>query len=110
MSDVRWSEHDGPTELGRARKAELADLVCTLLEGSDRARMLELHYWSEEPQLLDIMRILIGLTDETRAALHTFLTRASAAQEIAAISEASGQLLLSAPVRSAAVLPFRSPR
>jgi hypothetical protein len=109
MSDVRWSEQDGPTELSRARKAELADLVCAFLDGSDRARMLELHYWSEEPALLDIMRVIVGLTDETRAALHTFLTRASAAQEITAEADSAGQLLLSGPLRCAAVLPFRRP-
>jgi hypothetical protein len=108
MSDVRWSEDDG-ADLSRARKAELADLVCALLDGTDRARMLELHYWSEEPELLDIMRVIVGLTDETREALHTFLTRASAAQEISAEADSAGQLLLSGPLRCAAVLPFRRP-
>jgi hypothetical protein len=109
MSDVRWSEHDVPAALSGARKAELGELVCALLDGSDRARLLELRYWSEEPQLLDIMRIVVGLTDETRGALHAFLTRASAAQEIAATAETSGRLLLLAPVRCATVLPFPAP-
>ena len=107
MSDVRWGEHDAPAELSRDRKSELAEVVCALLDGSERARLLELHYLSEEPQLMDIMRILIGLRPETREALHTFLTRASDAQEIAATADPSGQLLLVGPVRCAAVVPFR---
>jgi hypothetical protein len=110
MSDVRWNEHDAPAELSRARKAELADVICALLDGVDRARLLELHYLSEEPQLMDIMRTLVGLRPETREALHTFLTRASDAQEIAATADSPGQLLLAGPVRCAAVLPFRPAR
>ena len=110
MSDVRWNEHDAPAELSRAGKGELADVVCALLEGSDRARLLELHYLSEEPKLIDIMRVVVGLTEETREALHTFLTRASDAQEITAMADSSGELLLSGPVRCASVLPFRHPR
>jgi hypothetical protein len=110
MSDIRWSEHDAPAELSTTRKAELAEVICALLNGSDHARLLELHYFSEEPQLMDIMRVLVGLTQETREALHTFLTRASDAQEIAATVDSSGQLLLEGPVRCAAVLPFRPAR
>jgi hypothetical protein len=110
MSDVRWSEHDAPAQLSSARKAELAEVLCALLDGTDRARLVELHYWSEEPQLLDIMRIVVGLSEETRAALHTFLTRAADPQKITGTAETSGELLLSGPVHCAAVLPFRPPR
>jgi hypothetical protein len=110
MSDVRWSEQEVPAELAGAGKAQLADVVCTLLDGSERTRLLELHYWSEEPQLLDIMRIVVGLSDEAREALHTFLIRAADPQQITATAESAGQLLLSGPVHCAAVLPFRPPR
>ena len=106
MSDIRWNEQESPGQIGDPGKAELADILCTLLDGENRARLLELHYWSEEPQLLEIMRVVAGLTDETRGALRTFLARASDPQEITAIGGLPGQLTLSGPVRCAAVLPF----
>jgi hypothetical protein len=108
MSNIRWTGHDAATETTGGGRVELADIVCTLLDGAERARLLELHYWSEEPQLLDIIRIVVGLTDETREALRTFLVQASDPQEISATTHPSGQLTLSAPIRSAAILSFRS--
>jgi hypothetical protein len=110
MSDIRWSEQELPDATGDGRKAELADIICTLLDGKASARLLELHYWSEEPQLMEIMRVVAGLTDEARASLRAFLARASDPQEITVTADQLGQLTLSAPVRCAAVLPFRRPR
>jgi hypothetical protein len=110
MSDIRWNEQDLPSAAD-VRKLELADIILTLLDGNDRARMVELHYWSQEPQLLDIMRVVVGLSEETRETLHKFLTRASDPQEIAGTADQPGRLTLSAKsVRCAAVLPFGRPR
>ena len=101
MSDIRWSGHGAPAE--NTGKAELADIVCALLDGAERARLLELHYWSEEPQLLDIMRIVVGLPDDAREALRTFLAQVADPQEVSATAGPSGRLTLTAPVRCAAI-------
>lgn len=37
------------------------------------ARLVELYYWSAEPELAEVMRQYIALPDEVRAALHAFL-------------------------------------
>ena len=39
----------------------------------DPARLVELYYWSAEPELAEVMRQYMALPDEVRAALHAFL-------------------------------------
>ena len=51
-------------------------------------------YWSEEPGLLEIIRAIAALRPETRTALLAFLSKASDARRISAVS-GQGTLMLS---------------
>jgi hypothetical protein len=53
---------------------ELTELVKRIAANCrDPARLIELYYWSGEPELAEVMRQYMALPDEVRAALHAFL-------------------------------------
>jgi len=41
------------------------------------ARLVELYYWSAEPELAEVMRQYVALPEEVRASLHAFLMLAA---------------------------------
>lgn len=52
----------------------LADVLKRLVEECPHpARLIELCYWSAEPDLAEVMRDYIGLSPEARAVLYAFL-------------------------------------
>ncbi len=61
---------------------------------SEPARAIEMAYWSEEPGLLEIIRVVACFRPETRTALLAFLSKASDARRISAAS-GQGTLVLS---------------
>lgn len=53
---------------------ELTELLKRIVaDCRDPARLVELYYWSAEPELAEVMRQYIVLPTEVRAALHAFL-------------------------------------
>lgn len=55
--------------------AKAGDIVDAILsECRDPARLLELYYWSTDPELLPIIRGLASLPSETRLQLGAFLS------------------------------------
>lgn len=76
----------------RAPKAE--ELVNAILsECRDPARLLELYYWSTEPELLPIIRSLASLPIETRQQLGAFFS-ATDPEHVNATTGAHGGICL----------------
>jgi hypothetical protein len=61
---------------------------------SEAARVIEMAYLSEEPGLLEVIRAVACLPPETRTALLAFLSTASDARRISAVTS-QGDLILS---------------
>jgi hypothetical protein len=45
-----------------------------IAQGADRARLLELHYWSKRREDRDLIHAILSLRKETRRALRVFLS------------------------------------
>ena len=67
------------------------------------ASVLELYYWSREPGMIDIMRGIVAMPEEARAALEAFLALARDPKSIEAGISPSGVLTLAAPETSKAI-------
>ncbi len=62
------------------------------------ARLLELYYWSAEPELAEVMRQYIALSDEARIALHAFLKQAGGdAGSVLVRITPEGEMVISLP-------------
>jgi hypothetical protein len=62
------------------------------------ARLIELCYWSAEPELAEVMRQYIALPADVRAVLHTFLMLVKDEPDSVNVRiGANGQMILSAP-------------
>ena len=84
----------GHTKSTRRRRTDLARAVSDLImQAGDPAKVLELHYWSQEPGALECIRAIVSMPVEARAALHAFLT-APVSQNIFASLDPSGSLRL----------------
>ena len=68
-----------------------------LAECGDSARLLELFYFSREPDVLEIMRAIAALPEEARAALDAFLAVSHDPAAITAKWDGAGRLTLSSP-------------
>ena len=81
---------EGPSDSSADSAAELV-----IAPGSSEpARAIEMAYWSDEPGLLEIIRAVACLRPETRMALLAFLSNASDARRISAVT-GQGTLVLS---------------
>jgi hypothetical protein len=58
------------------------------------ARVIELYYWSREPQLLEVIRSIIAMPAQTREKLEAFLSMAGDPEAIAASIDNAGRLTL----------------
>jgi hypothetical protein len=70
----------------------LVELIIRQLDSP--ARVMELYYWSREPQLLDIIRSVIAMPEQTREKLEAFLSMAGDPETITAALDNSGRLSL----------------
>lgn len=77
----------------------LADVLKRLVEECQHpARLIELFYWSAEPDLAEVMREYVGLSPEARAVLYAFL--ALLKDEPGSVSvkiSANGEMTFSSP-------------
>jgi hypothetical protein len=56
-------------------ETRLTDVLKRLVEECPHPeRLIELYYWSAEPDLAEVMRQYVGLSPEVRAAFYAFLT------------------------------------
>ena len=86
----------------RATTSELTELLHRLVRLSPNPeRLVELYYWSVEPELAAFMRQYISLPDEPRNALLAFLAMtADCAESVRVMVTLDGQITLSSPVVS----------
>lgn len=80
-------------------------------ECRDPSRLIELFYWSTEPDLLPIVRAFVGLPPAAQTQIRTFL-QATPPDRVHAEIDAEGNLKLSAADHAArrALLKTRRPR
>ena len=82
----------------KARGGRKVRLMQVLLDGCDNpADLLELYYWSREPGLLEVIRGLVAMPEDSRAALEAFLTLARNPKTISASLDERGTLTFASP-------------
>jgi hypothetical protein len=70
-------------------------LIRTLVAGCNSpAEALELYYWSREPGLIEVIRAIATMQEDTRAAIEAFIALARDAKSIKAELDARGVLTL----------------
>jgi hypothetical protein len=86
------------------RKTAMDPLLETVVRRIESPeRMLELLYWSREPELLDAMRVIAAMPAAAQAKLCAFLAMAADAPSIKAEFDGAGKLTLSSPQIAAAL-------
>jgi len=99
---------DNQGEQGQASNLQRARILQLILaECEDSARLLELFYFSREPGMLEVIRALVAMPEQTRASIEAFLTMANEPTAISATWDASGRLTLNAPQVGQAVAIIR---
>ena len=79
----------------KAKPSESERLLRTLASGrGGLAGLLEAHYWSKEPGLIEIMRGVAMMTEDTRAALEAFIALARDTKSVTARLDQRGVLTL----------------
>jgi len=89
----KGNEQDGQS--GPPRSAKL--LQSMLAECGDSSRLLELYYFSREPEVLEIMRAIAALPEDARASLEAFLAVSHDPAAITAKWDGAGRLTLASP-------------
>ena len=70
-------------------------LVRALVAGCDSpAQVLELYYWSKEPGLIDVIRGIVAMPEETRATLEAFMAISRETKSVVATLDRCGVLSL----------------
>ena len=88
------SSHDPATER----------LIRTLVEGcGSPAEALELYYWSREPGLIEVIRGIATMPENTRAAIEAFVALARDTKSITAELDSRGVLTLASAEAARAV-------
>jgi hypothetical protein len=67
------------------------------------AGLLELYYWSREPGMIDIVRAIAAMPEQTRASFEAFVALAGDSRSIEATLEPHGALTLASPEASKAI-------
>jgi len=90
--------HKNSENSSQSRHLPPARIIRSMLaECGDSARLLELFYFSREPDVLEIMRAIAALPEEARAALDAFLAVSHDPEAITAKWDGAGRLTLSSP-------------
>jgi len=77
------------------RKSAAERLMRMLVAGcSSPAEVLELYYWSREPGLLEIIRGIATMSEDTRARIEAFIALASNSKSVRAEVDGRGVLTL----------------
>ncbi len=94
------TRHSKPSKTApvRSKKDELRRTLAQLIMKSDApAQMIELHFWSRETGVLDVVRTFVALNESVKDALRAFLKLARDARTITAKIDSAGHLIMSAP-------------
>jgi hypothetical protein len=85
----------GAKQQKRSDATAIGALVRSLLEEHDNpAQLLELYYWSLEPDLLPVIRAIRAMQPEHRAVLASFLSMATDPRAITADVDGKGHVVL----------------
>ena len=76
---------------------DLAELIESIAEQGNPARLLEVYYWSREPGFLEIVRMLAAMPEQARAAVEAFASIAHDPSSITATWDLAGRLTLTSP-------------
>ena len=80
---------------GGPRRRTLESVVASIQRDGDWPRIVELYYWSREPGMLDVIRMIMTMPEAARASLETFCAMVYEPQEIAADLDLEGRLTMS---------------
>jgi hypothetical protein len=96
----------------QARQQELIELLKHLVTNCrDPARLIELYYWSVEPELAEVMRQYIALPRDVSATLHAFLMLAAADPGSVSLRiNREGEMILSSPAALELARTLSEPR
>jgi|SRR5579872_5219958 hypothetical protein len=93
MSD-RSTDKNGNSE----QALDMADVLHALIvQTADPSRVLEWHYWAQEPGILEFVRALLTVPHQVRAALQTFLSAAEDPESVSVFVDGAGTLQLFSP-------------
>ena len=97
---MRIHQKSGPKLHSKGR--ELAELLHRLIDHCrNPARLIELYYWSVEPELADVMRQYNTLPDNPRTALRVFFSMTKDCPESISVTvDQDGQVTLSSSIVS----------
>jgi hypothetical protein len=100
MSHPRRKRHNA----GRVRDPATERLIRTLVDGcGSPAVALELYYWSREPGLIEVIRGIATMPEETKAVIEAFIALARDARSVSAALDARGVLTLASAEAARAV-------
>ena len=92
----------------RTREAANERLIRILVAGCGRpAAALEFCYWSREPGLIEVIRAIVTMPEETRAVIEAFVALARDARSVRAALDARGVLTLASAEAARTVLLAR---
>jgi hypothetical protein len=92
---------------GKDGEHDLAEILRVLImQTVDPSRVLEWHYWAQEPGVLEFMRVFLTVPAEVRGALQTFLSAAEDPKSVSAFVDGSGTLNLFSPNAAQAMKTF----
>lgn len=95
INNVKKTPQSAPEPVSKAR-AVLRELIETC---PDPSRLVELYYWSAEPELLATLHHYISLPEQPRQALRAFLTMVADCPNTVGVSVSRcGDVTLSSPV------------
>lgn len=77
------------------RKEEIWEVIRTLVLGKvDAGQVLELYYWSQDPEILAMLRTIVCLPEEDRRIVSDFFSK-SDPKSISVTVDAAGRIILS---------------
>ena len=83
---------------GPCRDPQMDRLFQHLIQGVESPeRVVELCYWSRDPELLEAIRMFAAMTPASQAAVMAFFAIAGEAESIAAKMDGAGKLTLTSP-------------
>jgi hypothetical protein len=100
-ADMTYSSRRARAHVKSRFEARSERLIRTLVAGcGGTAEVLEFYYWSREPGMIEMMRGIVAMPEETRAALEAFIALARDPKSIGANWTLHGALTLASPETS----------
>ena len=93
----KHTEKSNESDTFHGQKEEIWEVIRTLVLGKvDASQVLELFYWSQDPELLAMLRTIVYLPDEYRRTIGGFFSKSNP-NSISITIDSAGRIILSAP-------------